>query len=105
MYGLFGKMRAVSGQRDVLIGHLLHAAELLRDLEGCYLYVINSDPTDPDGIWVNEIWRSQDDHRASLTHEAVINLIAVARPIIADMPQRFEVTPLGGKGLPDSANK
>jgi quinol monooxygenase YgiN len=100
MYGLFGKMRALPEQRDTLIGHLLHAANLLRDLEGCYLYVINSDPNDPDGIWVNEVWRSQEDHQASLTHDAVKSLIAVARPLIADMPQRFEVTPLGGKGLP-----
>jgi len=26
----------------------------------------------------------------------------VARPLIAAMPQRFEFTPLGGKGLPDT---
>ena len=92
MYGLFGKMRAVSGQRDALVAHLLNAAELLRDLDGCYLYIINTDPTDPDGIWVNEVWRSQADHQASLTHDAVKTLIANARPIIAEMPQHFVVT-------------
>lgn len=100
MYGLFGKMTAQPGQCETLIGHLLHAAELLRDLDGCILYIINRDPNDPDGIWVNEVWRSQADHQASLTHEAVKSLITVARPLIASMPQRFEVTPLGGKGLP-----
>jgi quinol monooxygenase YgiN len=102
MYGLFGKMRSVSGQRDALVAHLLHAADLLRDLDGCYLYIINIDPTDPDGIWVNEVWRSQADHQGSLTHDAVKALIANARPLIAEMPQRFEVMPIGGKGLPDS---
>lgn len=102
MYGLFGKMKAHPGQRDALIEHLLHAADLLHDLEGCYHYVIGSDPHDADGIWISEVWRSQDDHQASLTHDAVRQLIAVARPLIADMPQRFEYTPRGGKGLPDS---
>jgi hypothetical protein len=30
MYGLFGNMQAHPGQREALIGHLLHAAALLR---------------------------------------------------------------------------
>ncbi len=104
MYGLFGKMQAQPGKRDVLAGHLLRAAEMLRNLDGCYLYIINLATDDSDGIWVNEVWRSQADHQASLTHEAIRNLIAVARPLIAAMPERFEVTPLGGKGLSEPSN-
>jgi quinol monooxygenase YgiN len=103
MYGLFGKMRSQMGQRDALIGHLLHAADLLRELDGCYLYVISAANDDPEGIWVTEVWRSQDEHQASLTHDAIKQLISVARPLIADMPQRFEFTPVGGKGLPETA--
>lgn len=101
MYGLFGKMRAHPGQREALIGHLLHAANLLRELEGCYLYVVSSADDDADGIWVTEVWTSRDEHQNSLTHDAIKSLIAVARPLIADMPQRFEFTPVGGKGLPE----
>lgn len=101
MYGLFGKMRAHPGQRETLIGHLLHAANLLRDLDGCYLYVI-SKADDSEGIWVTEVWANKDDHQNSLTHDAIKSLIAVARPLIADMPQRFEFTPVGGKGLPET---
>ncbi len=100
MYGLFGKMRSHPGRRDALIAHLLHAADLLRDLDGCYLYIVSSALDDLDGVWVTEMWRSQADHQASLTHQAFRDLIAVARPLIAEMPERFEFTPLGGKGLP-----
>ncbi len=100
MYGLFGKMRSHPGRRDALIAHLLHAADLLRDLDGCYLYVVSSALDESDGVWVTEMWRSQADHQASLTHQAVRDLIAVARPLIAEMPERFEFAPLGGKGLP-----
>ncbi len=103
MYGLFGKMRAQPGQREALLAHLLRAASQLDDLAGCYLYVISSDPDDPDGIWVNEVWRSQADHQASLQHAAIQALIAEARPLIAEMPVRIETTPVGGKGLPDTA--
>lgn len=102
MYGLCGKMVAQPGQRTALAGHLLHAAQMLRDLEGCLLYTIHEDPADADGLWVYEAWRSQADHQASLAHPAIQGLIAVARPLIAGMPQRIELTPLGGKGLPNA---
>jgi quinol monooxygenase YgiN len=99
MYGRFGKIRTQPGQRDAMIAHLLHAADLLRDLDGCYQYIVSSDPHDPDGIWISEVWRSAEDHQASLSHEAIKTLIANARPLIAGFGENFEVTPLGGKGL------
>lgn len=100
MYGLMGKMRAQPGQREALLGHLLHAAELLGDLESCYLYVVSRATDDPDGIWVTEVWRGPADHQGSLTHDAIKSLIAVARPLIAGMSDRVEFEPAGGKGLP-----
>jgi quinol monooxygenase YgiN len=103
MYGLYGKMVAVPGQRDTLIDLLLKSASDMRDMEGCYLYVISSAPDELDVIWITEVWRSRDDHQASLSNEGVKAVIAVARPLIADMPVRIEVVPVGGKGLPDTA--
>ncbi|MBL8165082.1 MAG: antibiotic biosynthesis monooxygenase [Anaerolineae bacterium] len=100
MYGLMGKIRAQDGQRESLLAHLLEAARLLNDLETCYLYVVSRATDDPEGIWVTEVWRSQADHQASLTHEAIRSLIAVARPLIAGMSDRTEFAPAGGKGLP-----
>lgn len=102
MYGLIGKLKTHPGQRDQLIDHLLRGAEILRDLEGCYLYVINAATDDPDAVWVTEAWRSQDDHRASLNNEAIRAIITSARPLLAGAPEGFEVVPLGGKGIPDN---
>lgn len=99
MYGIFGKFQARPGERDTLIDLLLTAADELRTLDGCYHYVISRDLADPNGVWVNEVWRSQDDHQASLALETVQALIATARPLIAGMGERFEVEPVGGKGL------
>jgi quinol monooxygenase YgiN len=103
MFGLYGKIKTQPGQRDALIGILLKAAAMMPDVEGCYVYVINSAPDDPDAIWVTEIWRSQADHEASLTLDSVKSLITSAMPMIAEGSQRIEVTPLGGKGLPGSS--
>jgi quinol monooxygenase YgiN len=105
MYGLFGKITTHPGQRGALLGYLLEAANAMRDLDGCYLYVVSSAPDDPNGIWVYEAWKSQTDHQASLSLEATQALIAKARPLIADMSNRVEHTPLGGKGLTASENR
>ena len=105
MFGLYGKMKAQAGQRDALIAYLMQAANGLREIDGCYVYIVNSDPADPDAIWVTEVWRSKADHQASLSLEATMTLIAQARPLIAEMSQRIEVVPLGGKGLPNTADR
>ncbi len=102
MYGLCGKMKAHPGQRDVLLGHMLKSAENMRDVKGCYIYLIGTLPDDPDAIWITEVWANKADHDASLALEAIKAVIAVARPLIADMSEGFEFTPLGGAGLPAS---
>jgi quinol monooxygenase YgiN len=63
--------------------------------------VINRATDDSDAIWIYEVCRSQTDHQASLSNEAVKALIASARPLIAGMSIRMELVPLGGKGIPE----
>ncbi len=105
MYGLTGKMIAQEGQRDTFISYLLEGADSMTDLEGCYLYVVATDPADPNGIWVTEVWRSQEDHQASLALASTQALIAKARPIIAGFGERIENIPVGGKDIPQNAGK
>jgi quinol monooxygenase YgiN len=100
MYGLSGKLKAHPGQRDALMEVLMRGVKALHELEGCYLYVISTLPDDPDSIWINEVWRSQEDHRASLAHEGVRAVITEGRPLIAEMSEGLEMVPVGGKGLP-----
>ncbi|MBX3081859.1 MAG: antibiotic biosynthesis monooxygenase [Anaerolineae bacterium] len=101
MYGRFGKIKTHPGKRDEMVEILLRAADGLSEFEGCYLYVVNKDKTDPDTIWVMEAWRSQDDHRASLALAETQAMIANARPLIADLSGGMEFNPVGGKGLTD----
>lgn len=103
-YGVCGKLVATPGQGDALAGHLLDAAEALADVAGCRLYVVSRDPAEPEAVWVVEVWDSAEAHRASLELDAVQQLIARARPVIASMGERFELEPIGGKGfVPSSA--
>ncbi len=100
MYGLIGKMTAHPGQRESLTNALLKSANDLRDMEGCYLYVISNATDDADTIWITEAWRSKEDHDASLQREDVRAVITAARPLIAAM-EGFEIAPLGGVGIPE----
>jgi quinol monooxygenase YgiN len=98
-FGLYGKIVAQPGQRNALVAILLEAAGTMPDVPGCDLYIINVSPTEPDAIWVTEVWQSREAHAASLTRPEVQALIARGRPLIAG-GERIEVVPVGGKGLP-----
>src|SRR6185503_6636270 len=59
MYGLIGKMTAVTGQRDALAAALLEGTGAM---PGCLSYVVANDPADPDSLWITEVWDSQASH-------------------------------------------
>lgn len=96
MYGLIGKMLVAPGQRDTVSSILL---EGIRDMPGCHSYVVAHDPSNPDAIWVTEVWDTQESHRASLALPSVQQAIAKARPMITGFGERFETQPVGGHGL------
>ena len=98
-FGMFGKLIAHRGRRDALVQHLLTAAELVGKARGCELYVVHTSPAEPDTVWVTEVWRSRADHDASLSINGVRELIAKARPLIAEIPEPILTIPVGGKGL------
>jgi quinol monooxygenase YgiN len=97
MYGLIGKIRAVTGQRDAL------AAILAGDgsgMPGCHSYVVALDPQDADALWVTEVWESSEAHKASLQLPSVQAAISKGRPLIAGFDSHIETIPIGGIGLP-----
>ena len=98
-FGLYGKITTHAGQRDALVAVLLEAAAALEDAPGCELYIVNVSATEPDAVWVTEVWSSQAAHEASLSRDEVKALIQRGRPLIAG-GERIEVVPIGGKGLP-----
>jgi quinol monooxygenase YgiN len=96
MYGLIGRIRAVDGGRDELAEVLAGMAEM----PGCLSYVVAGDTSDPDALWVTEVWDSAEAHAGSLGLPAVQAAIAKGRPLIAAFEQRVETRPIGGIGLP-----
>lgn len=96
VYGLIGKIRTKPGQRDALAAILLSAT---RAMPGCLSYIVANDATDPDALWITEVWDSATSHRASLALPEIKQAMQVGRPLIAGFGERFETRPLGGVGL------
>lgn len=96
MYGLIGKMTAFQGQRDALAAILLDGTTAM---PGCISYVIAADASDPDALWITEVWDSKASHDASLSLPAVRDAIAKGRPLIAGFSNQVETVPIGGYGI------
>jgi quinol monooxygenase YgiN len=89
-------MTAVAGQRDELAAILLAGTG---DMPGCLSYIVAIDPSDPDALWITEVWDGQSSHQASMALPAVQAAIAKGRPLVAGFSNRVETTPIGGQGL------
>ena len=98
-YGCYVKFTSRPGQRDALVEHILSAAAFVEKAAGCELYIINTSPTEPESVWVTEVWRSQEERDASLTIEGAQAAIKQVLPLLAGSPEKIDVLPVGGKGF------
>lgn len=99
-FGIYGKFTAQTGKRDTLAQALLEAAAGLNNVEGCELYIVNVSESEPDVVWVTEVWRDEAAHQASLTPPETKAMIQRTMPLIAGIEQT-RIVPVGGKGLPE----
>jgi quinol monooxygenase YgiN len=95
LYGLIGSITAKPGQRAALIAAIAEGAQ---DMPGCYSYVIAADATNPDLIWITEVWDSKASHDASLKLGAVQAAIVKAKPLIGSLGSQTVTTPMAGGG-------
>lgn len=99
MYGMQGKLLAKPGERAPFVAILREAAAIVGRMEGCHLYVVSEDLSDPEAIWVFEVWDSKAAHDASLQDDSVRALIARAMPLMGGPPDGIELEVVGGHGL------
>jgi quinol monooxygenase YgiN len=100
--GRYVKMPARPGQGAALAEAMLQVAASLTDTPGCQLYVINRAATEPDTVWVTELWVSQqavDASLAALRTEAGRARLADITGLLAGPPERIDLEPVGGVGL------
>ena len=94
-YGYLATMRTTAGHRDDVVKILLSGVDGLREV-GCRLYVVGVSETDPELIWVNEVWESKEHHAASLQLPETRAAIARAMPMLTGEFTGQELTVAGG---------
>jgi quinol monooxygenase YgiN len=97
-FGMYVKFTTQSGQRDALVKLLLEGAESAKAVEECELYIVNVSDTEPDTVWVTEVWSDSEAHQASLSLDETKASIQRAMPLIAGV-EAINIRPLGGKGF------
>lgn len=98
-FGLFGKFIAKDGERETLVDILLEAAESMKNLDECEIYLVNVSEDESNSVYVYEVWSNENAHQASLTLEATQTLIKRAKPIITGMERISTLKTRGGKGI------
>jgi quinol monooxygenase YgiN len=101
MYGYLGTLRAKPGHRDEVVDILLSGPGHVGPA-GCQQYVVGVSESDPDLIFVTEIWQSKEHHDASLQLPEVRAAIASAMPLLTGDFTGQELTVVGGLGLGSS---
>ena len=96
---LFGKFTVQEGMRDTLVEILLEAAESMKTLDECEIYLVNTALNEPDSVYVYEVWSDENAHEASLNLEATQTLITRARPLITGMERISTLRTRGGKDI------
>ena len=96
MYGLIGNFKAKPGKRDALVAAMLDDDT---PIPGCISFVVAHDASDPDSVWITEVWDSEASHKASLSLSAVQSSIKSAMPLIATFNEHIRTQPVGGQGL------
>ena len=96
-YGLNGKLIAKEGSGPQLSTILLQASELLTKRSECYLYLVSIDQSNPDWVWVTEVWESMEAHDQSLSDPEVRNLIGQGIPLMSENQEKgVSLDVLGG---------
>lgn len=104
MFMLHGRLAVQPGKPDELLAVLSEGegegeGDGAAPLPGCRLYLVAVDQTDPDGVWVTEVWESEEAHLASLQLDRAREEIARAMPLLD--PEGFRRQQLDARaGIP-----
>ncbi len=95
---MFVKLTAADGKREQLLEVLSSMLPAVEGEDGTLLYLLHTDDTDSNVVWMYERYTDAD---ALVTHsssEAMATLIGSLGELVGDSPMMVQVTPTGGKG-------
>ena len=88
-FSLFNKFMVQEGEKEKMVDILLEAAESMKNLDECEIYLVNISENEPNSVYVYEVW----------ANEATQTLISRAKPIITGIDRINTLITQGGKGI------
>lgn len=83
--GVVAHIVAKPGQRDALI----EALRPLVGMKGLIDIVVAKDPKNDDGIWLTEIWESEQLHKEAATGDVFTAALVEMRPLMVGIDQNY----------------
>jgi quinol monooxygenase YgiN len=96
---VLARIPAQPGKRDALVEALQAAIDNAETEADTLLYILHTDPKDPDAVLFYELYTDQDALTAHGTSDAFKAIGATLREFAAGRPELTFLTPVLGKGL------
>jgi quinol monooxygenase YgiN len=97
IFALINRLTTKPGKRAEVVRILLDSGERFADEPACLLYLVSEDATNPDVIWVQDLWTSEQEHAAALAAPELRPYIERTLPLLEGMPVQVELNIAGGK--------
>ena len=88
MWGMIARITTVAGKRNEMISILQSSANAM---PGCLSYIVATDQSADEVLWVTETWEDQAAHDAALSLRQVQDAVPRARSLVANF-ERIAMT-------------
>jgi quinol monooxygenase YgiN len=95
------RLVAAPGRIDDLVGKFLEVGRIQADNDDCELMFVSTSVTDPNVVYLIEVWRSQEAWERAVGSEAIVAWAAAMPPLVERPPETIRLDAIGGKGLSD----
>jgi quinol monooxygenase YgiN len=96
------RLVAAPARIDDLVGKFLEAGRIQADNADCELMFVSKSVTEPNVVYLIEVWRSQEAWERAVGSEPTVAWAADMPPLVERPPETIRLDVIGGKGLSDS---
>lgn len=98
-YMLHSKVQARPGLRDATVAKFLEAAAIQRDNPDCLLTLVSTAPSEPDTVYLTEVWTDKQSHQRATKSDAIKPWAMEMQLHVERLVESTELDTVGGKGL------
>jgi quinol monooxygenase YgiN len=95
------RLVAAAGKTDALVGKFLEAGRIQADNADCELMFVSKSETEPNVVYLTEVWRSQEAWERAVRSDAIVAWAADMPQLVERRPETIKLDAIGGKGLSD----